>query len=285
MVFFGSVFHLANYTGVFVALHKGNPYYKLLTIFSWFSVLHMCIHCCYFYIENVGDFELSTAGIGPSLNIIMQTIKSVLLLKNNAQLVALYLKLRKLCDDQKNPHYEHAQQLDRKINSVIRIYFTFLGFAAVAFTTNPLLVQLIEFRQTGSVTRYRWELPFNYANPLFDVRSSPAYEVTYAVFAITLMPLTIYVISSDLLFMATCMHISGLWDDVRRKIQLYSERPLSGGRLREIVDYQNAIYEIVKDTQKVFSGIFFTQCMGALVIICTLIFVATQVGTSEGSPV
>lgn len=43
------------------------------------------------------------------------------------------------------------------------------------------------------------------------------------------------------------------------------------------MDYQNAIYDIVKDTQRVFEGIFLLQIIGTTVICCTQAYLLTQV--------
>lgn len=237
----------------------------------------MLLHTSCFYFEHIEDFELSTAAVGGFLDIIVQIIKSGLMLKNNDRFIKLYFKLRRLCDNPNNANYENAQALERRINLYVRVYFYFMGFAVIAVTTNPFFVQCIEYFQTGKVIKYRWELPFLYANPLYNLKSSPAYELTYAVFIITVVPIVIFAISSDFLFMASCIHIGGLFDDLNIKLKFAIENARNGRTLRDAVDYQNTIYDIVKDAQEVFGSIYFTQCLGALVIVCTLIFVATQV--------
>lgn len=278
MVFYGSLFKLANRTGVLIALHKENRWYKLLTIASYFSIWNMLVHTATFYAENIEDFDLSTSVLGGLINIVTHSIKIPLILVKNDDLIRLYHKVSKLCTDPKLTNFEAAKDLERKIELFTKIYFCFLGLVIVVVSSNPLIVQSIEFFRTGRVDVYRWELPFPYANPLFSLKSSPAYEITYAIYASSVIPMVGCALSPDLLFMATCTHIRGLCDHLKTKIQKFIEDPSDSVALKEFVDYQNSIYEIIKDTQRVFGGVIFIQCMGTLIIVCTEIYVATQVG-------
>lgn len=57
MVFYGSLMVIANRSGILVALHKSNPYYKLLTLFSWTCVFNSTFQTAWYYIEHIEDFE------------------------------------------------------------------------------------------------------------------------------------------------------------------------------------------------------------------------------------
>lgn len=280
MVFYGSILEIANRSGILVSLHKNNPYYKWITLFSLISVLNIIFHTASFYVQHIEDFDLSTTVLGALMNMLMHSVKVYLILANNHKLIKLYYQVKNLCNDPKCSHFEDASNLERKIEIITRGYLGFVGLLTLAITTNPLLVQLIEFVTTGSVINYRWELPFPYANPFLDLKSSPAYEITYTLFAISVWPMAMFVISPDLLFLATCTHVRGLFDHLKSKLQKLNQCPNNIGMLRNCVDYQNSIYDIVKEMKRVFGSIFFIQSMGSLVIVCTQIFVATKVSLS-----
>lgn len=281
MVFYGSILEISNRSGILVALHKNNPYYKWMTLFSVISILNIVFHTASFYVEHIEDFDLSTTVLGALMNMLMHSVKVYLILAKNDKLINLYYQVKKLRNDPKCSHYKDASKLEKKIEIITKAYLGFVGLLTLTITTNPLLVQLIEFVTTGSVIKYRWELPFPYANPFLDLKSSPAYEITYGPFAISVWPMAMFVVSPDLLFLATCIHVRGLFDHLKTKLQKLNQCPNDLRMLRHCVDYQNSIYEIVMNMKRVFGSIFFIQSMGSLVIVCTQIFVATKVSLSE----
>lgn len=281
MVFFGTVLEVANRFGVLLALHKGNPCYKLITLFCWLSVVNSAVHTGCFYVQNIDDFDLSTSVLGAFMNMLMHLVKVHLIMYNSEELVALYFKLRRLCHDPKRSHFEAAKRIESHIELFTRIYLSFILLVATAITINPLIVQTMEYIQTGVVVVYRWETPFPFASPFGNITSSPIYEITYLSWIVGIVPLAMFVISADLLFMACCFHIRGLLIHLKFMMQNYAVDPNNLERLKRCVFYQNSIYEIVKDTQLVFGGIFFTQYIGTLVIVCTQAFLATKVSFLE----
>lgn len=277
MVFFGSVLEISNRFGVLLALHKTNPCYKLITLFCWMSVVNVAVHTGLFYIQNIEDFDKSTSVLGAFMNMLMHLVKVHLLMFNSDEFLALYFKLRRLCNDPKRTHYEAARKIEGQIELFVRVYLGFIILVAVTITINPLIVQTMEYFQTGHVHQYRWETPFPFASPFGDIRSSPIYEITFATWTVSILPLAMFVISADLLFMACCFHIRGLLVHLKFMMESYAVTPNNLEQLKRCVFYQTSIYEIVKDTQYVFGGIFFTQYLGTLVIVCTQAFLATRV--------
>lgn len=281
MVFFGTVLEVANRLGTLIALHPNNPYYKLITVACFFSVLNMAFHTGYFCFESIGDFDKFTSVLGAFLNIMMHASKACFILLNSGNLLALYYKIRKLCYDPRKSHYADAQRLERKMEIFSRFYIFFIMVAAAAVTFNPFFVQFIEYYNTGKVMKFRWEMPFPFASPFFNLKSSPAYEITYAIFLIAIIPFALFAVSPDLLFMAVCVHIYGLFKHLTKNIRNCAANPSDLKVLRRCVDYQNTIYGIVDDTKSVFGNLFFCQCFGSMVIVYTQVFVATQVRNSK----
>lgn len=276
-IFFGTILSVANRFGALVALHPTNPYYKVLTFANLFSVVNVCFHTGYFYLQNINDFEKSTSVLGAHLNMLVHLSKIYILLVRGDTFLSVYKQLRRLCHDPMSKHFAAAQVLDKRVSLFGRIFIVFVLIVTVAITLNPLFVQFLEFYNTGQVVNFRWELPFPYANPFFDLKSSPGYEITYAFFAISIFPLGMFVISTDLLFMATCIHIRGLFHHLTVEMKDAMACPGDKEKLGKAVSLQNLIYRIVEDTEKVFGNIFFSQCIGTLVIVCTEVYLATKV--------
>lgn len=277
MVFYGTLLKVANHSGLLVSLHKRDPFYKILTLLSAMCIFNIVFHTGSFYYRNIEDFDLSTSVLGSLLNFTMHSVKTFVVLVKNDYLLCLYYKMRKMCYDPEKDNFALAQKVERRIEFVTRTYLSLIVIAIVVVLTNPSLLQLIEYVNTGSVSRYRYELPFSFANPFLDLESSPAYEITYLICVISIVPLFIFVVSPDLLFMATCTHIGGLCDHLKAKVKSLIKNPGDLNVLRDCVDYQNSIYELIRDTERVFGLVFFVQCMGSLIVICSQIFVATQV--------
>lgn len=277
MVFLGTLFEIANLSGILLSFNKLSPYYKMRTLISWSSVFNMVFHTGYFYYRNLDDFDQSTLVIGPLTNILMQLIKVNIILIQNDNLVNLYEKLERICANPNNSNYKNTTKIEKYLELFVRIYLGFVAFVCVAISTNPLLVQLIEYLNTGNVVKYRFELPFPYASPFVDLNSSPAYELTFILFILGIFPLAMFVISPDLLFLGTCAHVTGLMEHLKILMVKVIDDPKDEARLRKVVEIQNMIYDIVKETQSVFGNIFFTQCLGTLFIVCTQIYVATKV--------
>lgn len=276
MVFFGSVLKIANYSGILVSLHDDHPHYKLLTFFSCSCVLNMVFHTAYFYIENIKDFDLSTSVLGALITVVMHLFKVEAILNQNKLFMDIYLKIKGMAEE--DTDRIALANLEKTIERVARAFLSLVAVLLISLCTTPPLVQLIEYLETGSISKYRWELPLPYANPFVNLASSPAYEITFIIFVVTVTPLAMLLVSPDLLFMATCMHIEGLWHLVIIKAKDFIVNPNDADSLRILVDYQNRIYEIIQETKQVFGRIFFVQSLGTLVIACTQIYVATQVG-------
>lgn len=147
-------------------------------------------------------------------------------------------------------------------------------------------MRLIAYLRNDPLKDLQWELPLPYANPLIDFESSPVFEITYITFSLGLYPVTMILASLDLFFLACCLHVYGLFKDLRGQMGLLVRnkdgvprtRKNFHSNLSKCVDLQVEIYSLVQTIEEVFGGIFFTQYMGTIIIICIQAFLATQVG-------
>lgn len=277
MVFFGIGLKLANNLGLLTALHKKNPFYKCIIGIMLLDFLLVTFHTGYFYWENILDFDKSTAVIGAFMYCIQSIAKSVMFLYKNDDFLVLYFKLKNLCDNPRRLHYQKAQEIEGKIEKYMRPGIVGFYILLLIYAMNPMLQMLIEYVQTGSVIEKRWEFPVPFANPFLNLTSSPGYEIVYAFYGISVIPLVSFLAATDILFMITCYHTYGLLGHLKLRLHAYNENPNRMDFFRSCVEYQNAIYDVVSTTQNVFGGIFFLQFIGTTVILCTQVFLVTQV--------
>lgn len=278
MVFFGTILKVANILGLLTALHKRNPYYKIITGSMLFGFFVICFHTGFYYQENVENFDKSTLVIGGIIYCLKTFVKVFYFLYRNNEFLELYFKLKKLCDNPIRSHYKQAQETENTIERLARRALLAFIILLYLFISNPLFLMLYEYLTTGSVVKYRREFPIPFANPFIDINKSPVYEFVYGGYALAAPTLLLFGVSADLLFMATCYHIHGLFGHLKERIRLFNNSPHKMEYFRSCVDYQNSVYEIVNVTQRVFADIFFIQFAGTTIILCTQVYLITQVG-------
>lgn len=284
-IFFGSAFKVANLFGLLPSLHPTNHWYKIIIAINVLNLASWTIHSFWFFLENTEDFDKSTFALGLSVNCAMDLAKIILLLLNNQQFLRLYLKLKRTCE---HPLRDRATKdyISTRVEFCSRLFYFFIICICLAIVCTPLIVRLIAYLRNDPLKDLQWELPLPYANPLIDFESSPVFEITYITFSLGLYPVTMILASLDLFFLACCLHVYGLFKDLRGQMGLLVRnkdgvprtRKNFHSNLSKCVDLQVEIYSLVQTIEEVFGGIFFTQYMGTIIIICIQAFLATQVG-------
>lgn len=181
--------------------------------------------------------------------------------------------------------------MDKNLQFYSRNIIRFVVLAMLSVIFNPVIVKTIEYFQTGTIVKYRWDLPIPYASPFFDLQVSPAYEIMYITFALSFVPDVFFAYSPDFLFMGMCIHIHGLFKELECRFKEVGTSVTQGriskrqfrDNYKHCIDFQNEIYAIVTDTQNVFGNIFFTQFIGTIIIVCSQAFLGTQVRGNKGT--
>lgn len=91
--------------------------------------------------------------------------------------------------------------------------------------------------------------------------------------------------------MGMCIHINGLFKELEYRYKSVGHSVTQGriskrefrNNYKHCIDFQNDIYAIVKDTEKVFGNIFFIQFIGTIIIVCSQAFLGTQVRDKNGN--
>lgn len=282
MIFLG--LQLGNQLGMLPAVHNYHPAYLIRTVVSISGVWTIGLQAAMFLYENRRDFMQSISALAISLNVLMHAIKVIIGLAKNRKFLRVYTRLKSYYENPRQYQSEIRDRVDRSLRFYSVNIFRFVVFSCLGVIFTPLLVKGIEYYQTGAMTGSRWDLPIPFASPFFDFQSSPAYEVCYTMFAVAFTPLVLYVFSLAFLFMGIAVHINGLFMDLEYRFEhigLSSKGRRVGRRkfrenYKNCIDFQNDIFEIVKDTEDVFANIFFVQFTGTIVIVCIQSYAATQ---------
>lgn len=282
MVFLGYLVNIANQSGLLPCLHRNNPCYLLRTVINLIGAFSIAFHSIWFYLENHSDdFLQATLALNMCSTVIIHVTKALMGLAKNKEFLAVFLRLKRLYDDPCQYRLEIRDRIDQRLQNYAQkiVWFISLGILVVILT--PIIVKTVEYFETGDIVKYRWDLPIPYASPFYNLQSSPTYEIVYVEFAISFPPDAFFAYSMGFLFMGISLHIHGLFLELEcrfRNLDMTQGRRQFREDCNKCIDFQNEIYEIVKDTQDVFANIFFVQFMGTIIIVCSQAYLATQVG-------
>lgn len=94
------------------------------------------------------------------------------------------------------------------------------------------------------------------------------------------------VAAADIIFLGLCLHICALLKDlgngIIKELEIHAnwtkatEQDFQNA-IKSRIDYHNDICGIVKMLQSVFGGIFFSQFLGTICVLCTQAYLTTQV--------
>lgn len=283
--------NLANQLGLLICLHKNNKWYFLRGLFNWLLLFAIFIHAGWYCLQHYSSsthLEESTYALVSTCNVSMHLMKTLVMMLKNDRFLVLYLKLKRYYDDPRKYRSKIRKEIDGQAAFYNGLYVKFVVGACITVIITPMIVQSMEYYRTGSIIDSRWDLPVNYENPFFSLEESPAYEIYYVIFGLTFIPRVLFAFSIDLLYMATCLHIYGLFRELQQRIRMMcwtangrrASRREFCANFRNCVDFQNEIYEIVKETQEVFSIIFFLQFVGTMIVICFQLFLGVRVSGS-----
>lgn len=285
MVFLESGLKVASITGMLPGMHKGKPYYRLITIVNLVSFFSMIVHCGYFYLaNNEKDFAQATNALSVFILISMQTLKIILCLAKNDKLVDLYHRLKAIHESPLEYRSSIRDQVDAKIEFYMGKLIWFAFGASISIIVTPLLSMIIEQFTTGSVVNSRWDLPLPYASPFYNTQSFPSYEILYGTVILSITQCAFMAYSALFLFTGISFHIHGLFTELKCRLEMIKINGVeanNGNRFtdhyKNCIDFQNKVLGIVKDTEEIFGPVFFSQYMNTIITVCLHSYLATHV--------
>lgn len=282
MVLFAHIIKITKFTGMLPSYYPHNFWYFLLISVNLFWVFSMVLHSGYFFYTNYkNNPEQAVAALIMGVPVFMHMLKIFIGLQKNKKLLALYLRLKRLHDDPKEYRDEIREPMDKRIEFYTEKLIKMLLLACYAIILTPILVMALEYIETGDIKHSRYDLPIPYASPFYDTRSSPAHEILYVTFFFHFPQDAFMMYSLLLLFVGIAMHIHGLFLELKCRLQEANVGTSNGLLFRDsfknCIDFQNEIYQIVQDTEDVFSNVFFTQFVNTITTVCLNAHLATQV--------
>lgn len=121
---------------------------------------------------------------------------------------------------------------------------------------------------------------------MFDLESSPAYEIAYFIAAIGIPACANCIVAIDGIFMGLCLHAVALYRDLKDRLRETDTcGPAKFARnMKRAVKYHVEIGDMVRGIERVFSRIFFVQFNGTIFILCSQSYMATLVSIESLVP-
>lgn len=289
---------LARIAGLLISFYPNQKTYKLISFYMICCAIVFVSPQAAFFLDNLGNLQEATEVLSVFFPTIMTITQYLLFLLRNQSFKQLLEALSSL-ELVPNVHTKKAENLINIVLKWFMILFTGSTFMAQVV---PLAAKVSEFYKTGEISQSKWAFPYKVSwvilrlftlfisrfifRVFFDLESSPVYEVCYITICLSILSLAIVLVTLQVIYMGTCLHICALFKDLKDKITECSLKALINEtltdkehtlRIKLLVNYHNDILRLVKLMEKVFGEIYFSQIFSTILVLCVQAYLTTEV--------